>query len=210
VESTKGLELRVHLFELLSGVLDGLDLHTLHSLLAAVPLTGAHLALGLKLVDNVSVLPADLGGETAQNGVFASGLQVDLTESVRHNNALKSVVRGRDTLEDLEAVHGSGTAGGLVRDHTTDNTVEDLGRSTLVERTVLRVGVGALVLELEVLELVAHERTSHHDALGADTHDFLTVQQLLGDHRGQTTKDVVTAINDNTLEMAERNVRRET
>ena len=86
-------------------------------------------------LDNVLVLPADLVAETANGAVLAAGLQSQDTEGLGNHHLLLLVVRGRDTLEDLEALKGGGTAGGLVGDHAADGLVEDPGGGAEVEGT---------------------------------------------------------------------------
>ena len=86
-------------------------------------------------LDNILVLPADLVAEATDGAVLAAGLQSQDTEGLGNNHLLLLVVRGRDTLEDLEALKGGGTAGGLVGDHATDGLVEDPGRGAEVEGT---------------------------------------------------------------------------
>lgn len=85
--------------------------------------------------DNILVLPADLVAETADSAVLATGLQAQNTEGLRNNHLLLLIVRGRDTLENLEALKGGGTAGGLVGDHAADGLVEDARGGAEVEGT---------------------------------------------------------------------------
>lgn len=89
--------------------------------------------------NNVLVLPADLVAETTDGAVLATRLQSQDTEGLGNNHLLLLVVRGRDTLEDLEALKGGGTAGGLVGDHAADGLVEDAGGSAEVEGTCARL-----------------------------------------------------------------------
>lgn len=86
-------------------------------------------------LDNVLVLPANLVAETADGAVLAAGLQSQDTEGLGNNHLLLLVVRGRDTLEDLEALKGGGTARGLVGNHAADGLVEDPGGGAEVEGT---------------------------------------------------------------------------
>lgn len=74
-------------------------------------------------------------GQTADSAVLAAGLQPQDTQSLGNNHLFLLVVGGRDTLEDLEALKGSGTAGGLVGDHATDGLVEDARGGAEVEGT---------------------------------------------------------------------------
>lgn len=85
--------------------------------------------------NDVLVLPADLVAQTADGAVLATGLQSQDTESLGNDHLLLLIVGGRDTLEDLEALQSGGTAGGLVRNHTTDGLVEDSGGGAEVEGT---------------------------------------------------------------------------
>lgn len=85
--------------------------------------------------NNVLVLPADFVAESANGAVLAAGSETENTQSLGNNNALLLVVRRRDTLENLEALQGSSTTGGLVRDHSADSLVEDAGWGTEVEGT---------------------------------------------------------------------------
>ena len=85
--------------------------------------------------NNILVLPAELVAESADGAVLAAGLKTEDTESLRDDHALLVVVRGRNTLEGLQALHGGGTTGGLVRDHAPDGAPEHLGGSTVVPGT---------------------------------------------------------------------------
>lgn len=85
--------------------------------------------------DDILVLPANLVAETADGAVLAAGLQTQDPESLGDDHLLLLVVRGRDTLEDLEALKGGGTAGRLVGNHAADGLVEDAGRGAEVEGT---------------------------------------------------------------------------
>jgi hypothetical protein len=68
-----------------------------------------------------------------------------------------------------------------------------------VERTTGRVGVHALAEEVAPEELVAAERAGDVDLLGADAHDLLAVEELLGNASSQATKKVTLAINNDNL-----------
>lgn len=85
--------------------------------------------------NDVLVLPAELVADTTDGAVLAARLQPQHTESLGNDHALLLVIWGRNTLEGLEALHSSGTASGLVRDHTTDGSPEDLRWGTEVEGT---------------------------------------------------------------------------
>jgi hypothetical protein len=104
------------------------------------------------LVNNVAVLPAELTAETADGAVLAAGLETEDTEGLGDDHALLVVVGRGDALEGLEAVHGSVTTLGLVRDHATDGAPEHLGRRTVVPwTTARRVETGLFAEESLVL-----------------------------------------------------------
>lgn len=76
--------------------------------------------------------------QTADSAVLAAGLQPQNAESLGNHHLLDLVVGRGDTLEDLEALKGGGTAGGLVGDHAADGLVEDTRGSAEVEGTCKR------------------------------------------------------------------------
>lgn len=85
--------------------------------------------------NDILVLPANLMAETANGAVLATGAQTQDTEGLGNDNALLLVIGRGDTLEDLQALHSSSTAGGLVGNHAADSLVEDAGGSAEVEGT---------------------------------------------------------------------------
>lgn len=94
------------------------------------------LALGLNAPrNNILVLPANLVAQTADSAVLAAGLQTQDTESLGDDHLLLLVVGRGNTLEDLETLKGSGTAGGLVGNHAADSLVENARGGTEVEGT---------------------------------------------------------------------------
>jgi len=181
-----------------SRVLLGFRQLSLGELLALVVGGTLGLAALLESRDNVLVLPADLVGETTDGAVLAAGLQSQDTEGLGNNHLLLLVVRGRDTLEDLESLESGGTASGLVGNHATDGLVEDPGRGAEVEGTTAgRVVTGHLAEVGVVLELRAEELSGNVEGLGADDHDLLAVQQLLGHNGRKTAKEMALAIDHN-------------
>ena len=80
---------------------DGLVLDGLLLLLVLPVQLGLCLALGLKGGNDVLVLPAGLGGETANWGVLAVGLELDLAVARGQQGAADLVVWGGDALEGL-------------------------------------------------------------------------------------------------------------
>lgn len=76
-------------------------------------------------------------GQTTDSAVLAAGAEAEDAEGLGNDDALLLVIRGRNTLEDLQALHGGGTTGGLVGDHAADSLVEDAGGSAEVEGTCM-------------------------------------------------------------------------
>jgi hypothetical protein len=73
--------------------------------------------------------------ESADGAVLAAGAETENAQSLGNDDTLLLVVGRGNTLEDLQALHGGGTTGGLVGDHTTDGLVEDAGGGAEVEGT---------------------------------------------------------------------------
>lgn len=93
--------------------------------------------------------------QTANGAVLAARAETEHTESLGNDNALLLVVRGRNTLENLESLHSSSTAGGLVGNHAADGLVEDARGSTEVEGTTTsRVETSHLAKERVVLDYI--------------------------------------------------------
>lgn len=76
--------------------------------------------------------------QTADSAVLAAGLQAQDAQSLGNDHLLLLVVRGRDTLEHLEALQGGSTTGGLVGNHAADGLVEDARGGAEVEGTCRR------------------------------------------------------------------------
>lgn len=109
------------------------------------------LALLLKSNKDLLVLPADFVGKTTDGTETTTRLQTEDTEGSRDNHALGHVELVWDSLEHLQALHGSSTTGGLVGEHTAGDTEEDAAGCTVMEGTVGGVDNGALAQELVVL-----------------------------------------------------------
>lgn len=103
------------------------------------------------------------------------------------------------TVIDFEAVEGRGAAGRLVRDHAAKDAPEDLGRLTVVKRTVGGVHVAAQAFEGGVLELLAEQRVGDVNLLAAHNGDLLAAEELLGNDGRQAALEVAAAINDQLL-----------
>lgn len=94
--------------------------------------------------------------QTADGAVLAAGLQSKDTQSLGNDHLLLLVVGRGDTLEDLKALKGGGSAGSLVGHHATDGLVEDAGRGAEVEGTTsCRVVTGDLAQVGVVLDCIS-------------------------------------------------------
>jgi hypothetical protein len=92
---------------------------------------------------------------TETNGKHDHSLQTSNSQGGRDDLPLQLVIRVGNALEGFESGQGGGSTGRLVRHHASDDTEQHACGGTLVERTTTRVRVGALLLELSVLQLVA-------------------------------------------------------
>lgn len=180
------------------GVLLGIGQLSSSNLLALV--VGGTLGLSplLQASNNILVLPANLVAQTADSAVLAAGLQAKDAQSLGNNHLLLGVVGRGNTLEDLEALHGGSTAGGLVGHHATDCLVEDSRGGAEVEgSTTGGVVSGHLSQVGVVLELRAEELAGDVESLAANNDNLLAVEELLGDDTGKTAQQVTLAVDDN-------------
>lgn len=181
-----------------SSLLLGIGQLSSSNLLALVVGGALGLSSLLQSSNNILVLPANLVAQTADSAVLAARLQAENTQSLGNDHLLLGVVRGGDTLEDLKALHGSGTSGSLVGDHATDGLVEDSGGGAEVEGTTAGGVVSGHLSQIGVvLELSAEELARDVESLAADNNDLLAVEELLGDNAGKTAEQVALAVNDN-------------
>merc|ERR1711981_429133 len=180
-------------------VLNGLGAHTLRGNLLLVVGRGSDLTLELKLLNNITILPSDLRGQTAENAECTSGAKTEYTEGVRDDHALSLVIRRRDTLEDLKTGKSLLTTNSLVGNHTANSAPEDLGGRSQVEGSSLGVDVATLAQERVVVVLVLLEDTRDLHLLATNNNNALSVQDLLRDDGGQAAQKVATAVDDNFL-----------
>jgi len=184
------------------GALLGIGEVSSGGLLAGVVSGTLDLSSLLKSGNNVLVLPANLVAESADGAVLASWLQSQDAEGLWDDHSLDLVVWWWDTLEDLQSLHGGGTTGGLVWDHTADGLVEDTGWGAEVEWTSSGWVVSGHLAEVGVvLQLRTEKLSGDVESLTSHNNDLLTVEELLGHGRGQTTKEMTLAIDgDDWLE----------
>jgi len=83
-----------------------------------------------------------------------------------------------------------------VGDHTSDSFVEDAGWSAEMEGTMCFVVAGRFAEICMVLELCSEEFSRNVQVLTSDNHDLLSVEQLLGNYRCQTTEEMAFAVDD--------------
>ena len=125
---------------------------------------------------------------------LSAGFEPENPQGAGHDHPLLLVIRRRDALEALQPLHGGLAPLGLVRHHASDRPPEDLARGPEVERASQGLDVAPQPQELQVLELVAVEVAGHVDALAADDHHLVAVQDELGHDRGQTAHQVAAAV----------------
>lgn len=137
------------------------------------------LSLLLQSVDDVLVTPSDLVRDSLEGAELSSGLETQYTKSGGDDHLLELVLGGGDTLEERESGEGGGTSGRLVGNHSSDGLVQDLGRSSVVERTgLLRVDNVPLVEVSVVPQLVSEKGTRNVDLLASDDRDLLAREDL--------------------------------
>jgi len=115
----------------------------------------------------------------------------------------------RDAVEDLKATKSLNTTLGLVGDHATHSTPEELGGRAVMNLTVSLVVVALLVHESDHVHLIAEEGTRDLAELSTDADNLLTTEQLLCDERSSTAKEVAAEVNDDRLMREHRTQRQQ-
>jgi hypothetical protein len=155
------------------------------------------LAGSFEVLDDVAVLPADLGEHVAENGLGALGAEAAGSLRLGDDDAGALVGDvGGDTLVGVEAAESSVAALGSEGEHTADDAAEDGRGAAEVEGTLLGVGQVALAEEVSVLNLVADFLTGDVELVGADDGDSLAEEELLGNDGSSATHDVVLEVDD--------------
>ena len=147
----------IDLGQLSSGGLLGLGLQGTLLLLPLEVNLRLRPALILQPIDKVLVLPTDVIGKVAHNGVLPSRLEADDAQCRGYDLALHLVVRVGDALEGAKTSDGGLTPSSLLVDHAANCPPDDACGRLEVEGTAGRVGVHALVAELSILGLVTNE-----------------------------------------------------
>jgi len=125
--------------------------------------------------DDRLILPANLVGETTELTELTTWPQSEDLERRGHDDALLLVIRGRDTLVHLQALHRVLAAVQLVRQHASDGPPEDLAWSAEMIRTTSGVRVHVLLQEIQILEFVSVEVARNVDAFTSYDNNTLTL-----------------------------------
>ena len=95
--------------------------------------------------------------ESSQRAVLPAALQPEDLQSRWDDHLLLLVIGRRNSLECLESLQSILASLGLVRNHSSDSSPEDLGGGPEVEGTTAGLHVATLLQEVEILQLVAVE-----------------------------------------------------
>ena len=98
-----------------------------------------------------------LMAESSQRAVLPATLEPEDLQSGWDDHLLLLVIGRRNSLECLETLQSILASLGLVRNHPSDSSPEDLGGSPEVEGTTAGLHVATLLQEVEILQLVAVE-----------------------------------------------------
>ena len=98
-----------------------------------------------------------LMAEPSQRAVLPATLQSEDLQSRWDDHLLLLVIGRRNSLESLETLQSILSSLGLVRNHSSDGSPEDLGGSPEVEGATAGLHVATLLEEVEILQLVAVE-----------------------------------------------------
>ena len=95
--------------------------------------------------------------EPSQRAVLPATLQSEDLQSRWDDHLLLLVIGRRNSLESLETLQSILSSLGLVRNHPSDGSPEDLGGSPEVEGATAGLHVATLLEEVEILQLVTVE-----------------------------------------------------
>lgn len=114
---TVGLDDLVEGFGLLGNVFASLDSQLLHESVVFQGDLQFSLTFAFQTLDNITVMPADFVGQTAQLTVFAVRAQSQDAHSDGYANTTAFIVGRWNTIEDTETSQSGLTALGFVWDH---------------------------------------------------------------------------------------------
>lgn len=158
------------------------------------------LSLSLKGFNSWSVVPTNSGGEVAEVGELSEAVEHDGSDGVGNDDLLLSGEWMWASLEDFKSAQGGSSSGGLVWEHTSNSSPDELSRSFVVPRTTLAwVGVRVQCLEQLPLSEVSFNLSSNDNLLSSDDDDSLSVEELLGDDCGQSAENVVLSVYQNNF-----------
>ncbi|KAL3772703.1 hypothetical protein ACHAW5_002678 [Stephanodiscus triporus] len=156
-------------------------------------------ALVLELVDEVLVLPPDVVREVSHLGVVPPGLQSHAPQRGGHDLPLHLVVRVGYALEGAKSSDRGLPPRRLLVDHAPYRPPHDARGALEVERAADGIRVHALLAEVLVLRLVAHEGAGDDHLLGPHEYDLLAGEELLGDDGAETAVEVIAAVDEDGL-----------
>merc|ERR1712048_394379 len=145
--------------ELISGSLDSLGANLGSGHHSLVVCSGTNSSLLLQLSDHLSILPSNRFTKISQSSELATRTKVSDTKSIRDNKSLHFVIWWWNTNKTLQATHSSGTTSSLVGNHASDSATNKVSRRSVMEWTLLGVGVGALLTEGFPFQLVPEQLT---------------------------------------------------
>ena len=95
--------------------------------------------------------------KSSKRAESSASLQPEDLQGGWDDHLLFLVIRRRNSLESLQTLEGILPSLGLVRNHPSDSSPEDLGGSPEVEGTTAGLHVATLLQEVKILQLVAVE-----------------------------------------------------
>merc|ERR1712216_642124 len=122
-------------------VLEGLGLGGDLLLLVLVVSLRLDLSLLFNRLDDLSLVPSDMGSKISENAEVRLWLESQNLEGLWHDHSLLLVVWEWDSLENLELLESSLTSGGLVWGHASENSPEDSGWGSVMDKLSSWVGV---------------------------------------------------------------------
>ena len=120
------------------------------SLLSSEPQLSLCFPLEFKGFDDVLVLPAHFVRQSPNSTILAAWVQSQHPQGRRYHDTLLRIIRRWDSLVGPQSHEGSVSSFGLVGQHSSHDTNEDLRRGSMVERASSWVDVTSLPQEIEI------------------------------------------------------------
>lgn len=154
----------------------------------------------LQLLNQIPFVPSNRFAQLSQEAEFSSKFKSHDFQCLGNVGLFGIGIWVGAALENLESFQGSLSSGGLVREHSSNASPEELGRGLEVVGSSLSwVAIGDFVLPFEILNSSVIKESAEDDFFGSDDDDSLSAEQFLGNDSGHSSHHVSFGIDNNLL-----------